>query len=103
MTHGGKRPGAGRKEKDRSEQEFFPDAESYLLAVVQGLTVPDAVRVAAAKSLISYQTAKKRAPIKSPAPTELRRKIDRDIEENAALDFEKKAMKIREKYQKEGK
>ena len=97
-THGGKRPGSGAKKKDRSEQEFFPDAESYLLAVVQGLTIPDAVRVAAAKSLISYQTAKKRAPIQSPAPAKLREKTDRDIEKNVALDFDKKAAKILKKY-----
>jgi len=62
-AHGGARPGAGRKKKDRSEQDFFDDAESYLLAVVQGRTVPDVVRVQAAKALIAYQTAKKRAPV----------------------------------------
>jgi len=97
-TQGGLRSGAGAKKKDRKEQEYFEDAQSYLLAVVQGLTIPDAVRVQAAKTLIAYETAKKRAPIQSPAPAKLREKTDRDIEKNVALDFEKKATKILKKY-----
>ena len=100
MEHGGKRAGAGRKKKDRSGQEFFDGAQSYLLAVVQGRTVPDSVRVMAAKTLIQYETAKQRAPVQSPAPAKLREKTHRDIEKNVAIDFEKKAAKIREKYQK---
>jgi len=98
--HGGQRPNAGRKKKDREGQEYFEDAQSYLLAVVQGRTIPDAVRVQAAKTLITYETAKKRAPVQSPAPAKLREKTHRDIEKTVAIDFEKKAAKIREKYQK---
>lgn len=96
--HGGHREGAGRKKKDRSGQDFFDDAESYLLAVVQGRTVPDAVRVQAAKSLIAYQTAKKRAPVKSPPPSKLQAKTERDIEKSNIDDFEKRAAKVREKF-----
>ena len=95
--HGGRREGAGRKPKDRSGQERFEDAEAYLLAVVQGRTPPDAVRVTAAKTLIAYQKAKQRAPIKSPAPTELRKKTLSDIETSIRADFERKAIAIREK------
>jgi hypothetical protein len=96
--HGGHREGAGRKKKDRSGQDFFDDAESYLLAVVQGRTVPDAVRVQAAKSLIVYQTARKRAPVKSLPPSKLQAKTERDIEQSNIDDFEKQAAIIREKF-----
>jgi len=96
--HGGHRPGAGRRKKDRSGQKFYEDAQSYLLAVVQGKTVPDAIRVQAAKTLIQYETAKKRAPVKSPAPKELQQKMEQDTERGAAAEFEKKAEKIRAKY-----
>lgn len=99
MPRGGKRPGAGRKKKDRSDQETFEDAEAYLEAVVQGRTPPDAVRVGAAKALIAYQKAKQRLPIKSPSPAAIRKKIDADIQRVLAEEFEKKAKKIRQKYQ----
>ena len=94
---GGYRPGAGRKKKDRSNQDYFEDAESYLLAVVQGRAIPDAVRVQAAKSLIAYQTAKKRAPVKSPPPAKLQAQTAKDIEKSNINEFEKQAAIIREK------
>jgi cytochrome c556 len=96
--HGGHRPGAGRKKKDRGDQEFFEDAQSYLLAVVQGRTPPDAVRVQAAKTLIQYETAKKRAPVKSPSPSQLHEKTQADIEKTVADEFERKAEQLRSKY-----
>lgn len=96
--HGGQRAGSGRKKKDRSNQDYFEDAESYLLAVVQGRAIPDAVRVQAAKSLIAYQTAKKRAPVKSLEPAKLRQKTERDIEKSNINEFEKQAAIIREKF-----
>lgn len=98
--HGGHRANAGRKKKDRSNQDYFEDAESYLLAVVQGRAIPDAVRVQAAKSLIAYQTAKKRAPVKSLEPAKLREKTAKDIEKSKINEFEKQAAKIREAHQK---
>lgn len=97
---GGYRTGAGRKKKDRSNQDYFEDAESYLLAVVQGRAIPDAVRVQAAKSLIAYQTAKKRAPVKSLPPAKLRQKTANDIEANNAAEFEAKAAEILKKYRR---
>lgn len=97
---GGYRPGAGRKKKDRSNQDYFEDAESYLLAVVQGRAIPDAVRVQAAKSLIAYQTAKKRAPIKSLEPAKLREKTAKDIEKSNINEFEKQAAIIRQQFQR---
>lgn len=98
--HGGHREGAGRKPKDRSEQERFEDAEAYLLAVVRGETLPDSVRVTAAKALIAYQKAKQRAPVKSPPPSQLRKKTETDLERSNIEQFEVKAAKIREKYAK---
>ncbi len=98
MSRGGKRPGAGRKPKDRAKQDFFEDAEAYLLAVVQGETVPDAVRVQAAKSLLAYQIPKKRVKPESPPPKKLRQKQERQAESDNLLKFKEKADKIRAKY-----
>jgi hypothetical protein len=101
MPRGGKRPGAGRKKKDRSEQDLFEDAESYLLAVVQGRTSPDAVRVAAAKTLIAYQKARQRAPVKSKTPSQLHQHALSSVQKSANEAFEKKANQIRAKFKKE--
>jgi len=96
--HGGARPGAGRKKKDRSNQLFFETAEDYLLAVVQGRVIPDAVRVQAAKTLINYETPKKRAPVLSLPPEKLRQETAADVQESVTANFEKEAAKIREKF-----
>lgn len=98
QAHGGARPGAGRKKKDRSGQDLFLDAQSYLLAVVQGTTPPDSVRVQAARTLIQYEQAKKRAPVKSPSPAELHQKTESDIESSAKAEFEEKAAIIRARH-----
>lgn len=103
MGHGGKREGAGRKKKDRSNQAFFETAEEYLLAVVQGRTEPDTVRVQAAKTLIAYQKAKQRAPVESPSPKKLREKTQKDIAKASVDEFEKKAAKVRARFEKETK
>ncbi len=95
---GGKRPGAGRKKKDRAPEGHFETAEGYLRAVVSGEIAPDAVRVAAAKALIQYERAKQRAPIKSPTAGQLQRKSERDIEKAKIEDFERKADEIRKKW-----
>ena len=98
-AHGGARPGAGRKRKDRNEQDYFDDAESYLMAVVQGRAIPDAVRVQAAKTLICYQQAKQRAPVKSKTPSQLHKQSISSVEKAISEDFEKRAAKVREKFQ----
>jgi hypothetical protein len=100
--HGGKRAGAGAKKKDRGDQDFYVDAESYLLAVVQGLTTPDAVRVQAAKTLIAYQQAKQRAPVKSKTPSQLHEQAVQTVEKAIGEKFEKEAAKIRAKLKSEG-
>lgn len=99
-NHGGARKGAGRKKKDRSGQQYFPDAESYLEAVVTGIVEPDVVRVQAAKTLISYQQPKQRTKPKSETPRRLRAKEEATIETSNLLEFEEKAAKIRAKYKK---
>lgn len=96
--HGGARQGAGRKKKDRSGQDHFEDAQSYLLAVVQGLTPPDAVRVQAARTLIQYERAKQRAPVKSPSAAELHQKSEVAVERAQRQDFEARAAKVRAKF-----
>lgn len=101
MAKGGTREGAGRKKKDRSDQEYFETAEDYLLAVIQGKTLPDAVRVQAAKTLISYQTPKKRVPVKSDPPSQIRVKSESSREKEIKADFEKRAAKVRAKFAKE--
>ena len=98
MARGGKREGAGRPKKDRSGQKYYPDAESYLEAVVSGEVDPDAVRVQAAKCLIGYQKAKARIKKKSPSAQKLEQQEVRDVENSRLLDFEEKAAKVRKKY-----
>jgi len=100
MTHGGYRPGSGRKKKDRTPDGIFATAQDYLEAVVKGLIAPDSVRVAAAKILIQYEKAKQRAPVKSLPPEKLRQKTERDTEKSKIDDFEKQAAAIREKFRK---
>jgi len=97
-SHGGVREGSGRKPKSRKNQDFYPDAESYLAAVVSGLTEPDAVRVGAAKALIAYQKAKQRTPLKSQTPKQIREKMEEDIQRVLMEEWEKKANEVRKKY-----
>jgi len=93
----------GRPKKDRSGQDLFENAEDYLRAVVTGETIPDAVRVQAARTLIQYETARKRARVKSPSPAQLDKKSAADLERSNIEQFEAKAEKIRAKYRKRGK
>ena len=97
MGRGGYRIGAGRKKKDRTPEGIFEDAEHYLTAVVCGLTRAEPARITAAKTLIAYQKARQRAPVKSPAPRDLYRKAISGIEKAKRADFEEKASEIRAK------
>ncbi len=53
------------------DQPEFENAEQYLVAVVQGTTPPDPLRITAAKTLIAYQKGRQRAPIKSATPGQM--------------------------------
>jgi hypothetical protein len=98
--HGGYRPGAGRKKKDRTLQGKFENALDYLTAVTQGAVEPDALRISAAKAVLPYEEPKKRLKVKSDRPEVIRAKETRAIEEDNLLIFEEKASKIREKYKR---
>lgn len=100
MSRGGVRPGAGRKKKDRTGQQFYENALEYLKAVTQGDVEPDALRISAAKAVLPYEAPKQRTKLKSARPDQLRQKEERAIEENNLLIFEEKAAKIRAKYNK---
>jgi len=71
------------------------DAQGYLAAVVAGTVPPDPVRVSAARTLIAYEKARQRAPVKSPPPKQLA-EHDKQAEERAMLDaWAEKAAAVR--------
>lgn len=100
MARGGARPGAGRKKKDRTPKGKFENAMEYLKAVVCGQIAPDALRVSAAKAILPYEAPKSRTKVESPSPKKLRSKEAAESEKSNLLEFEKKAAKIRAKYNK---
>ena len=75
----------------------YPDAESYLLAIVRGLETPDPVRVGAARALLPYMRARERVPVKSATPKEMQRTTERDAETRLLDEWAAKAKTIREK------
>lgn len=114
MANGGARPGAGRPKGSRNKpktapdvagkppesRNIYPDAESYLAAVVEGREAPDPVRVQAAKTLILYQRPKLRAPVKSPRPSQLAEREQLSKQTEAVADFAERAEEIRRKHRK---
>jgi hypothetical protein len=98
-TRGGARPGAGRKPADRTpDGQLFDSAEDYLQAVVEGRVTADALRISAAKTLIRYQTAKRRLPVKALTPGEAVKKEKFEAETALNAEFEAKAKEIRERH-----
>lgn len=55
----------------KSAPPEFANAEDYLVAVVQGTSPPDPLRISAARTLIAYQKGRQRVPVKSATPTQL--------------------------------
>ena len=93
---GGARAGAGRPKKARPPTaRQYEDAIAYLAAVVSGAEQPDAVRVAAAKALLPFQSPRTRAPIKSPPPRQLQSQADMSKQRDAQEDWNRKALEIR--------
>jgi hypothetical protein len=79
----------------------FDSAESYLAAVVKGLTLPDPVRVGAARALLPYEKGKQRAPVKSATPRQLDSQ-NKLIAEQELLDkWAEKAAQVRERLKRE--
>ena len=78
--HGGARPGSGRKPKATTDTQKpttrYNDALAYLEAVVRGDEPADGLRIAAAKAVLPFQAPKARAPVESPPPKTLRRKVE---------------------------
>jgi phage terminase small subunit len=70
---------SAEKQSQTNAESEFEDAESYLEAVVRGSTPPDMRRISAAKTLISYQRARERAPVKSKTPTQMQQRKERDF------------------------
>lgn len=83
-----------------NQEPEFETAEDYLLAVVQGRTFPDSTRCQAARTLMSYQTPKKRLKAETPSPKRMRAKEEAQIEKDKIADFEARAKLIRAKYAK---
>ena len=103
---GGARPGAGRKPLPRPEPAtpaparagFYDTAELYLEAIVQGREPPDQLRIAAAKTLIAYQQARRRAPVATAPPREMARLGQMADDTAVVQDFEQRAAEIRARY-----
>lgn len=106
-THGGRRPGAGRKRKVAAAKVeapqpagFYADAEAYLAAVVEGREQAEPARIMAAKTLIQYQRQRQRAPIASLAPRQLARTNATAAETDRAKEWERRAREIEHKHRK---
>lgn len=107
MPRGGARPGAGRKKGSRNRESRFSgesssgkryeSAEAYLHAVVIGDEPPDRNRIAAAKAMLPYQVAKRRAPLASEAPKQMALSEELDQERQQAAEWEKTQQGIRAK------
>jgi hypothetical protein len=93
---GGARLGAGRPKKERPPTaRQYEDAIAYLDAVVSGAEQPDAVRVAAAKALLPFQSPRKRAPVASAPPRQLQQAAQLDAESAAREAWRAKSAEIR--------
>jgi len=106
-THGGKRPGSGRKAKPATEAPVpvaptrYDDALAYLEAVVRGDEPADGLRIAAAKVVLPFQSPKRRAPVESPAPRALRAATERAGHVADADAWEVKAAEVRRRLGRE--
>jgi hypothetical protein len=98
MSRGGYREGAGRPKKDRTPVGRFETSQAYLEAVVKGEIEPDPARIQAARVLIQYETAKQRAPVKSPTAKQREEKNRRSLEESTLKAFEEAAKIIKLKF-----
>lgn len=109
---GGARPGAGRKKGARKSNGYLaPDpssatgkkystAEAYLAAVVSGDEPPDRDRIAAAKAMMPYQTAKVRAPVKTPAPKTMQKNQEQEQAEIQREAWQRKKEEVRRRLGK---
>ncbi len=87
------------RQSDATEPKFA-DAEAYLTAVVQGLAPADPMRISAARTLIAYQRAKQRVPVKSATPTQLNKRETGDEERDLLEKWAEKAAAVRARLSK---
>lgn len=95
-THGGKRPGAGRKPR---AQGRYDSAYDFLLAVARGIEqASPEQRVAAARAVLPYEQPKRRATKPSPKPSALRTRevVQRDKADDHA--WRERVAQIRAKH-----
>lgn len=78
----------------------FADAESFLVAVVQGATPADPVRVSAARTLIQYQRKRERAPLKSATPTQMDHRDALGAEKELLDAWAQKAAEVRKRLKR---
>lgn len=101
-NRGGARPGAGRPKKQRVPTGTFPDAYSYLQAVVRGEVEPDPLRIAAGKAILAYELPKTRAKPSGPTPKALQHKQRVQAEAANIDNFMEKAAVIRARHAERG-
>ena len=79
----------------------YESAEAYLVAIVRGDEVPDALRVSAAKTLIAYESPRQRRPL-PPArtPRQSARAASEAEEAELQAAWERKTAAIYERYKK---
>lgn len=70
----------------------------YLSAVVSGDEAPDPVRVAAAKALLPFQSARQRVPLRSSPPRQLQEKEKIAAEAAAREEWCQRANEIRARH-----
>jgi hypothetical protein len=81
----------------------FASAEAYLAAVVAGTTVPDPVRVSAARALIQYQAPRQRRPLPAPlSPTQAAHRDASAAEREHRDDWARKVVEIRSRLGRKG-
>ena len=97
--HGGARKGAGRPRKQRpATSRAFESAQAYLEAVIAGTEQPDALRIAAARALLPFQSAPSRAKASETAPREMRRRENQQAEEAARAAWRERSAAVRAKH-----
>jgi len=96
----------GRPRKDATAAAgpatTYGSAREYLAAVISGAEKPNAVRVAAARAMLSYESPRLQGPMISPSNVVLARKSERKQATLAGAEWKKKEAEIRAKHRRNG-
>ena len=99
--HGGKREGAGAKPKPAVVGQYT--AETFLQAVVRGdVPAEPNQRIAAARSLLRYESPIARLPLPAKTAKEMARRTGLRDEQALADDWKEKSEAIRAKHGRNG-